>query len=100
MVDLLKQIAAIDPGALLGTGVRLIQSHFGTPGVIAAAILGLSVVGIIAAKLLRIAFDILRYVVVPAAGITFIATLFLPFSYVTILPAAVALFSIILILRA
>lgn len=100
MVELLKQVASIDPGALLGAGVRLIQSHFGTPGLIAATILGLSIVGLVAIKLLKIAFDILRYVVIPSAVITFIATFFLPYSYITILPATIALFSVVLILKA
>ncbi|MBK7090760.1 MAG: hypothetical protein IPH59_03415 [bacterium] len=99
MPELLEQIVSIDPSGLLGNGLQYVRSHFGTPGVIAAAVLSLSILGLVAAKILKIVFDILRYVVLPSVVVTFIATFFLPYSFVNILPAAVAVFSVVLIVR-
>jgi len=100
MSELLRQIVSFDPTGLLGTGVQFIQSHFGTLGLIAAIVLSLSILGLIVAKLLKIAFDVLRYVIVPSVVVTLIATFFLPYSFVHILPATVALFSVVLIVKA
>ena len=100
MSELLKQIISVDPTGLLGSGVQFVQLHFGTPGLIAGMVLGLSILALIVAKLLKIVFDVLRYVVVPSVVVTFIATLFLPYSFVHILPATVALFTVILIVKA
>jgi len=99
MLELLKQIAANDPTGLFSSGVQFIQTHFGTPGLIAALILSLSILALIAVKLLKIAFDVLRYVVIPSVVVTFIATFFLPYSFVYILPVTVALFSVVLIIK-
>jgi hypothetical protein len=99
MLELLKQISAGDPTGLFGPAVQFIQTHFGTPGLIAALILSLSILALIAVKLLKIAFDVLRYVVIPSVVVTFIATFFLPYSFVYILPVTVALFSVVLIVK-
>ena len=99
MPELLEQIVSIDPSGLLGNGLQYVRSHFGTPGVIAAAVLSLSILGLVAAKISKIVFYILRYVVLPSVVVTFIATFFLPYSFVNILPAAVAVFSVVLIVR-
>ncbi len=99
MPELLEQIVSIDPSGLLGSGLQYVRSQFGTPGVIAAAVLSLSILGLVAAKILKIVFDVLRYVVLPSVVVTFIATFFLPYSFVNILPAAVAVFSVVLIVR-
>jgi hypothetical protein len=99
MFELLIQIAAIDPTGFLGSGVQFIQTRFGTPGLIAALVLSLSILALIASKLLKIAFDVLRYVVVPSVVVTFIATFFLPYSFVYIMPVTVALFSVVLIVK-
>lgn len=99
MSELLKQLISVDPIGLLGSGLQFIQSHFGTSALIAAIILGLSIVALIVAKLLKIAFDVLRYVIVPSVVVTLIATCFLPYSFVNIMPATVALFSVVLIVK-
>lgn len=99
MPEFLKQIVSFDPSGLLGSGLQYIQLHFGTPGLIAAIILGLSIAALIVSKLLKIAFNILRYVVIPSMVVTFIATNFLPYSFVDVLPAAVALFAVALIVK-
>ncbi len=88
-----------DPGGLYVTARTFIESRFGTPGLIAAALLMVSIIGLILSKVVKMSFDIVRYVVVPAVAVTFIGTYFLPFSFVYILPVTVAFFSIILIIK-
>jgi hypothetical protein len=100
MQELLNQIISVDPSGLLGSATRLVQSQFGTPGLIAFAVLGFSVLALIVVKVLKIIFAVVKYVVVPSVVLTFIASLFLPFPFVQILPAAVALFSVVLIFKA
>ncbi len=99
MSELLKLIASVDPTGLLGPAVQFIQSHFGTPGLFAAMILSLSILALIVAKLLKIAFNVLRYVIVPSVVVAFIAAFFLPYSFVNILPVPVGLFSVVLIIK-
>lgn len=99
MSEMLEQIVSLDPNGLLGNGLQYVRAQFGTPGVIAAAVLSLSILALIAVKILKIVFDILRYVVLPSVVVTYVATLFLPYSFVNILPAAVAVFSVVLIVK-
>jgi hypothetical protein len=99
MSELLKQIVSVDPSGLLGPGMQFIQSHFGTPGLFATAVLGLSILALIVAKLLKIVFNVFRYVVIPSVVVTFIATLFLPYTFAHILPATVALVSVVLMVK-
>jgi hypothetical protein len=99
MSELLKQIVSADPTGLLGQAVQFIQSHFGTLGLFAFIVLSLSILALIVAKLLKIAFDVLRYVIVPSVVVAFIATFFLPYSFVNILPVPVGLFSVVLIIK-
>lgn len=99
MSELIRQLASAGPTGLLGPA-QYIQAHFGTAGLIAGLVLALSVAALVVVKLLKIAFDVLRYVMVPAVVVTFVAGLFLPFPFVSILPATVALFSVVLIIKA
>ncbi|PKK82413.1 MAG: hypothetical protein CVT49_13830 [candidate division Zixibacteria bacterium HGW-Zixibacteria-1] len=88
-----------DPSGLFITTRTFIQDRFGTPGLIAAAILLVSIAGMILSKAVKMSFDILRYVVIPAVAVTFIGTYFLPLSFVYIFPVTVAFFSIVLIVK-
>lgn len=99
MDELLKQIVAGDPSGLVGSGLQTVRSHFGTPGVAASLILGGSIAALIISKLLKIAFNIFRYVVIPSVVVTFIASSVLPYPFVSILPVSVALFSVVLIIK-
>jgi len=88
------------PGELLTTGRDFIETRFGTPGLIAAALLLASVAGLLLAKVTKLSFDIIRYVAIPAVAISFVATYFLPYSIIYILPVTVAFFSIVLMVKA
>lgn len=76
-----------------------IEGRFGTAGLIACGLLIAAILGLFLGKITKLSFDLLRYVVVPSVAITFIATYFLPFGFVYILPVAVAFFSIVLVVK-
>jgi hypothetical protein len=99
MHEFLQKVITPDSTGIYAGGVHYIQSHFGTPGLIAAAVLSISIGALVVLKLLKIAFDVLRFVVIPSVVVTFIATYFLPYSFVYILPVSVALFSVVLIIK-
>ncbi len=84
---------------LFGQAKEFIEVRFGTPGLIACGLLLASILGLILAKVTKLSFDLLRYVAIPAVATTFVASYFLPYSFVYILPVTVAFFSIVLIVK-
>jgi hypothetical protein len=105
MMDAMSQIyqqamAQIgEPSALFTSAKIFIEERFGAPGLIASGILLLAIIGLILSKAVKLSFAVVRYVVVPSIAVTFVATYFLPYSFVYILPATVAFFSILLIAK-
>ncbi|UCD17267.1 MAG: hypothetical protein JSV44_12590 [Candidatus Zixiibacteriota bacterium] len=85
--------------AWLGTAKQALLDKFGTPGLIAAVLVLLSTLVLIMVKLVKVSFDLVRYVLVPSIAVTFIATYFLPYSFVFILPVSVSFFSVVLLVR-
>jgi hypothetical protein len=98
--ELVKQILSLIPGTMPNDIVQFVQSHFGTAGLAATFVLGLIIGTLIVIKVLKIAFDILRFVAIPSLVVTFIASVFLPYPFAAILPVVVVLFSVVLIIRA
>ena len=84
---------------LIDIGRQFIEEKFGTAGVIAAAILVVSIVGLLLGKVTKLSFNLVRFVVIPSVAVTFIATYFLPYSFVYILPVTVAFFSVVLMVK-
>jgi len=76
-----------------------VQDNFGAPGLIAGFIFIASVSALLAGKLIKLSFDIIRYVALPSVAISFVASYFLPFSFMYILPLTVAVFSLLLIIK-
>lgn len=101
MNELLQQAVSHlgDPNGVLASARSFVQERFGTPGLIAAGILLISMAGLILSKAVKMSFDIVRFVAVPSVAVTFVATYFLPYSFVYILPVTVAFFSIVLIIK-
>ncbi len=99
--ELLEQAASQigEPSGLIEIGRQFIEDKFGTPGVIAAALLLVSIVGLLLGKVVKLSFSLLKFVIIPSVAITFIATYFLPFSFTYILPVTVAFFSVILMVK-
>jgi len=88
-----------EPNGILFAARSFVEERFGTPGLIAAGILLVSIFGLLVSKAVKISFDIVRYVAVPSVAVSFVATYFLPLSFVYILPVTVAFFSIFLIVK-
>ena len=88
-----------EPGGVFETAKVFIQDRFGQAGLIAAGLLLVSIAGLVLSKAVKMSFDIVKYVAVPSVAVTFIATYFLPYSFVFILPVTVAFFSIVLIIK-
>jgi len=88
-----------DPNGLFMAARLFIEEKFGTPGLIAAGILLAVIIMVIISKVVKLSFDIVRFVIIPSVAVTFIGTYFLPYSFVYILPVTVAFFSIVLIIK-
>lgn len=88
-----------EPGGAVDSAKLFIEGKFGTPGLIAAGLLLVSIAGLLISKTVKMSISILKFVVVPSIAISFIATYFLPFSFVYVLPVTVAFFSIVLIIK-
>lgn len=99
MHEFFNSAISIDSTSLIFAGKQFIMDRFGSPGLIAAAILLLAITILLLAKIVHITFDVVRYVVIPSVAVTFIATYFLPYSFTYILPVTVALFSVVLIFK-
>ena len=101
IIDILQQATSQinDPSGIIDVGRQFIEERFGTPGIIAAALLLVSIVGLILGKVTKLSFNLVRFVVIPSVAITFIATYFLPYSFVYILPVTVAFFSVVLMVK-
>jgi len=76
-----------------------VENRFGTAGLIACGLLLASILGLLLAKVTKLSFNLLRYVVVPSVAVTFVATYFLPYNFVYILPVSVAFFSVVLMVK-
>ena len=66
MTGLLRQLASVDPTDFLDSGPQSTHSLLGTPGLMAALVLSLSIVALVVVKLLKIAFGIVAFVMVPS----------------------------------
>jgi hypothetical protein len=88
-----------DNGGWLLPARQYIEDQFGTPGLIAVGLLIAGIVVLVLSKTLKLSFDVVRYVAIPSVAISFIATCFLPLSFVYILPVTVAFFSIVLMVK-
>lgn len=88
-----------EPSGLIDVGRQFIEENFGTAGLIAAALLLVSIVGLLLSKITKLSFNLVRFVVIPSVAITFVATYFLPYSFVYILPVTVAFFSVVLMVK-
>lgn len=99
--DILQQAASQvnEPSGLIDVSRQFIEERFGTAGIIAAALLLVSIVGLILGKVTKLSFNLVRFVVIPSVAVTFIATYFLPYSFGYILPVTVAFFSVVLMVK-
>ena len=77
-----------------------IVEHFGNNGLIAAIIIAGVLLFYLVIQLIRLAIATLKYLVLPAIALAFLATLILPISFYAALPVTAVLCSIFLIFKA
>ncbi len=106
--DLLNQVKQVADRATttveeysgaLGSVKSFIVEHFGQHGLIAAYLVVTVIILLVVSKLAKITFSTLKYLVIPAVGLAFLTTLFLPYSFVAVLPVTVTLCSLFLLFR-
>lgn len=92
---------AVSEGRTLLDPLRqYILDNFGQNGLYAAYLLGAAIALILIYKLIKLSFDLLFFVVIPSAISAYVLSMFLPYSFFYLLPAATALFTLGLLLRA
>lgn len=78
---------------------QFIVDQFGQNGLYAAYFLVAALVALVLYKLVKLSFDLIFFVVLPAAASAFILGLFLPYSFFYLLPVTAAVFTLGLILK-
>ncbi len=76
-----------------------IVDTFGQNGLVAIMVLLTVVVLLVVGKLAKITFSTLKFVVIPAIALAFLATMFLGVSFVVALPASATLCSLFLLFK-
>ena len=78
---------------------QYILDHFGQTGLYAAYMLAAAIVLLLVYKLVKFSFQLVFFVALPSLLSAFVLTFFLPYSFVYLLPATVAVFTLGLVLR-
>jgi len=106
--DLLTQVKQVAEGAarqvdeysgVIGSIQALIVEHFGQNGLYAAYIMAGAFLLFVIAKLARITFSTLKFLIVPAVALAFLASFFVPYSFVALLPVTVTSCSLFLLFK-
>jgi hypothetical protein len=85
--------------SLFGSVKTQIVSQFGPNGLIAAYFVAAVLVLFIGAKLVKLTFSAMKYLVVPSVGLAIVGSLVLPLSFVMILPVTVTMCSLVLLFK-
>jgi len=84
---------------VIGSVQNVIVEHFGQNGLYAAYIFLAVFILFIAAKLAKITFSTVKYVVVPSVALAFVGSLFIPWSFPALLPITVTFCSLFLLFK-
>ncbi len=84
---------------LLGPVKEFIVETFGENGLMAAYLILAVMVLVIATKVIGIGFSALKYLVLPAVALAFLASMFLPYSFVTALPVTATVCSLFMLFK-
>ncbi|MDF1543861.1 MAG: hypothetical protein P1R58_02020 [bacterium] len=107
-VELISQAKAIAETAsgkaeeysgLLGTARSFIIQNFGENGLIAAYIALAAFLLFIISRLAKITFSTIKYLVLPAVALAFVASFFVPYTFFALLPVTVTFSSLFLLFR-
>lgn len=91
--------AANEYSGVLGNIREVIVENFGQNGLYAAYILAAVLVLVLVSRLTKISFNVLKFVVVPALALAFVASLVTSMQFVALLPLTVTLCSLILLFK-
>ena len=83
----------------LGEAKHFIVETFGPNGLIAAYIVLAAIILLLIMKLTKVTFSALKYLVIPAVGLAFLASLFLPMSFASALPVTVTVCSLFMLFK-
>jgi len=78
---------------------QIIFDNFGQNGLYAAYLLVAAIVALLLYKLVKLSFELIFFVALPSVIAAFVLTFFLPYSFVYMLPATAAVFTLGLVLR-
>lgn len=92
-------IKAEEYSGAIGPIKAFIIENFGQNGLYATYIALAVIILFVVSKVAKLTFSTLKYLVIPALGLAFIASLFLPLTFAAALPATVTLCSLFLILK-
>jgi hypothetical protein len=79
-------VKAEEYSGLFSSAREYILDTFGPNGLLAAYIIAAVLVLVIVSRLAKITFSTAKYLVVPAVALAFVATFFLPYSFLSMLP--------------
>ena len=108
MPELVSQVKAIAEDAsvkaeeysgVLGEAKRYIVDNFGPNGLIATYIVLAVLVLFIVSRLAKLTFSTVKFLVIPAVGLAFLASVFLSISFAAALPASVTVCSLFLLFK-
>jgi len=108
MTEYIAQIKAFAESALarvgehstaIATAQQYIVDHFGQSGLVAAYItLGILIIFVIS-RLVKLTYAAVKYLVIPAVVLAFVASLCTPFSFASALPVTVTACSLVLLFK-
>lgn len=90
---------ASNAGAFLQSAKQYVHQQYGQTGVTAMFIVGASVSVVLLGKLIKLAFAILKFVILPAVILSFIAVAVFDTTFANSFPIAAALCSVFLIFK-
>lgn len=90
---------AAEYSGVLGEARHWIVDHFGQNGLIAVYIAAAALILFVVAKLSKLTFSALKYMVVPAIALAFVGSFFFDYSFVALLPVTVAVSSVFLLFK-
>lgn len=92
-------IQAEEYSGLLGTARQFIVENFGQTGLMATYIAGAVLILFVVSRIAKLTFSAVKYLVIPAIALAFLASLFSPYSFAMALPVSVTVCSLFLLFK-
>ena len=84
---------------VVASAKQFILDQFGQPGLIAAHIVVAALIIFIGWRLVKLAFSVVKYLVIPSVALAFVASLVTPWPFATALPVTVTVCSLFLLFK-